>query len=74
MCPTCDRPLDGTGCDPNHAYLYGLEPWANDFDEPLDTVCRDCGVRRLEPHHVPGCMIATCRTCEDQATFCEHQP
>jgi hypothetical protein len=74
ICPTCDRALDGTGCNPNHAYLYATEPWANDPDIDQADTCRSCGVRRHEPHHVPGCVVATCRTCDDQATFCDHLP
>jgi hypothetical protein len=73
VCPTCERVIGaGVGCNPNHAYVYGTEPWVSDLDGPLLDICRDCGTGRIEPHHVPGCMVATCRICDDQATFCEH--
>jgi hypothetical protein len=70
ICPTCLLDISViTGCDPNHAYVYGLEP---NYRGRIPETCDDCNAHIGRPHHVPGCTNAICRHCEDQATFCEH--
>jgi hypothetical protein len=72
-CPTCLRDINAVnGCEPNHAHDYGLEPDWNDAAIPER--CRDCGAGIGRAHHVPGCVVARCKRCGEQATFCRHQP
>jgi len=84
-CPWCHQLLwDGRGCTaeaiaaarwPPNTYLYGTEPAVLEIEaEPGGAVlpdCYDCGVGRLELHH-PGCTVAVCRDCDDQAFGCPH--
>jgi hypothetical protein len=60
--PTC------TNAHPN-VYVYGTEPkWAELRITPADQ-CRDCGVQ-ITGHHHPGCCVADCIVCVDQALIC----
>jgi hypothetical protein len=75
----------GGGCTPAavavagrapNTYLYGTEPPLMELEAGsppfvVPCLCRDCGVDRLEMHH-PGCVVAWCRDCDDQAFGCDH--
>jgi hypothetical protein len=67
-CEACGRRMDGSGCTLPGCYLWGDEPG---HTEPVDWSCHDCGVRPGGRHHA-GCVLATCRTCGDQAAYCGH--
>jgi hypothetical protein len=70
-CPTCRLDINAVaGCQPNTAYDYGLEPAL--LDAAVPETCRDCAAHIGKPHHVPGCVVACCKRCGDQATFCGH--
>jgi hypothetical protein len=84
-CPWCGQLLlAAVGCTaeaiavagwPPRTYVYGTEPGLVEIEaESGDGVppeCDDCGAHRLELHH-PGCCVAVCRDCDDQAFGCEH--
>jgi hypothetical protein len=67
-CDTCRQPMDGRSCTDERAWPWGVEPGWPVGEIPAEA-CRDCGTPVGGNHH-PGCCVAICRICGDQALAC----